>query len=298
MAIDLRNKPIAITGASSGIGAATALACARAGMPVALGARRIDKLEELVKRIRAEGGRAIALQMDVTVPELCTSLIEATVAEFGSIYSVYANAGYGVEKPVHEMVDAEVRAMFEVNFFGTLNTIRPAIEQMRKSALLFGEKYRGHILICSSCLSKMFLPYFSVYSATKAAQNHIGRSMNLELRSEGIAVSTIHPISTRTEFFETAERLSANGSMIAHSPDMFTQTADLVANRTVACLRRPRPEVWTGFAGHFVRFGMSVNTLLPRLADMTLYGMVKRRQATYGKSPAAASTVSAAPKTS
>lgn len=284
MAIDLRDKPIAITGASSGIGAATALACARAGMPVALGARRIDKLDALVNRIRAGGGRAIAIQMDVAVPEQCKALIEATVAEFGSLYSVYANAGYGVEKPVHEMGDAEIRAMFEVNFYGTLNTIRPAIEHMRKVSPLPGESRRGHVLICSSCLGKMFLPYFSVYSATKAAQNHIGRSLNLELRPEGIAVSTIHPISTKTEFFETAERLSANGSMIAHSPDMFTQTADFVASRTVACLRRPRPEVWTGFAGHFVRFGMSVNTLMPRLADLTLYGMVKRRLATYGRS--------------
>jgi len=285
MAIDLRNKPIAITGASSGIGAATAIACARAGMPVALGARRIDKLETIVKQIRSEGGRAIAVPMDVAVPEQCTALIDATVAEFGSLYAVYANAGYGVEKPVHEMVDAEVRAMFEVNFFGTLNTIRPAIIQLRKESLSPGERCRGHILICSSCLGKMFLPYFSVYSATKAAQNHIGRSMNLELRPEGIAVSTVHPISTRTEFFETAEKLSANGSMIAHSPEMFTQTAEFVAKRTVACLRRPRPEVWTGFAGHFVRFGMSFNTLFPAIADLTLYGMVKRRLAAYGRSP-------------
>ena len=286
MAIDLRNKPIAITGASSGIGAATAIACARAGMPVALGARRVEKLDAVVKRIRAAGGRAIAIPMDVAVPEQCQALIDATVAEFGSLYSVYANAGYGVEKPVHEMVDAEIRAMFEVNFFGTLNTIRPAIDQMRKASLLPGERRRGHILICSSCLGKMFLPYFSVYSATKAAQNHIGRSMNLELRPEGISVSTVHPITTKTEFFETAEKLSANGSMIAHSPDMFTQTAEFVADRTVACLRRPRPEVWTGFAGHFVRFGMSFNTLFPRVADLTLYGMVKRRLATYGRSSA------------
>ncbi len=290
MTIELKKRPIAITGASSGIGAATALRCARAGMPVALGARRVDKLDALVAAIRAEGGQAIALKMDVTDPAQCRGLIEETVQEFGSIYSVYANAGYGIERPVHEMPDAEVRAMFEVNLFGTLNIIRPALEHMRRAP---GPR-RGHILICSSCVGKMFLPYFSVYSATKAAQSHIGRGMNLELRPEGIAVSTIHPISTRTEFFTTAESLSANGKMIAHSPDLFTQTADFVAKRTVACLRRPRPEVWTGFAGHFVRFGMSVCTLVPRLPDLTLGGMVKRRVASYTRSTpdagAAAST--------
>lgn len=283
MAIDLRNKPIAITGASSGIGAATALACARAGMPVALGARRMDKLDAIVKRIRSEGGRAIAVAMDVAEPEQCQSLVDATVAEFGSLYAVYANAGYGVEKPVHEMSNDEVRIMFEINFFGTLNTIRPALEAIRRTPAAADRSPRGHILICSSCLGKMFLPYFSVYSATKAAQSHIGRAMNLELRPEGIAVSTIHPISTKTEFFDTVERLSGNGKMIAHSPELFVQTADFVASRTVACLRRPRPELWTGFAGHFVRFGMCVNTLFPRIADLSLYGMVKRRIATYGR---------------
>jgi short-subunit dehydrogenase len=271
MAIDLRNKPIAITGASSGIGAATALACAAAGMPVAIGARRADKLDSVVKRIRANGGRAIAIPMDVADPAQCRTLIDATVSEFGSLYAVYANAGYGVEKPVHEMTDDEVRIMFEINFFGTLNTIRPAIEHMRRAAAPTGRGLRGHVLICSSCLGKMFLPYFSVYSATKAAQNHIGRAMNLELRPERIAVSTVHPISTRTEFFETVEKLSGNGHMIEHSPEMFTQSADFVARCTTACLRSPRPEVWTGFAGHFVRFGMSVNTLIPRLADLSLY---------------------------
>lgn len=285
MAVDLRNKPIAITGASSGIGAATAIACAKAGMPVALGARRTDKLEAIVRRIRDQGGRAIAVPMDVAEPDQCRALIDATVAEFGSLYAVYANAGYGVEKPVHEMNIDEVRVMFEINFFGTLNTIRPALEQMRRSGPSRDGSPRGHILICSSCLGKMFLPYFSVYSATKAAQSHIGRAMNLELRPEGITVSTVHPISTRTEFFDTVERLSGNGKMIAHSPEMFTQTAEFVAGRTVACLRRPRPEVWTGLAGHFVRFGMSVNTLFPRIADLSLYGMVKRRLATYGRTP-------------
>ncbi len=295
MPIDLKGKPIAITGASSGIGAATALACARAGMPVAIGARRKDKIEELVARIRSEGGRAIGMCTDVADPAQCRELIEATVNEFGSIYAVYANAGYGFEKPVHEMLDSDIRAMFEVNFFGTLNTIRPALEHIRKAPWSASGEKRGHVLICSSCLSKMFLPYFSVYSASKAAQNHIGRAMNLELRDEGIAVTTVHPVSTRTEFSSTTERLSGNGTLIAHSPDMFTQTAEFVAARTVACLRRPRPELWTGTLGHFVRFGMSVCQLLPWVPDAALAGMVKRRKASYRSSSPGVATAAPSP---
>lgn len=287
MAIDLRGRPIAITGASSGIGAATAVECARAGMPVALGARRVEKLDAVVKRIRDEGGRAIAVPMDVAEPSQCQSLIDATVSEFGSVYAVYANAGYGVEKPVHEMSNEEIRVMFEINFFGTLNTIRPALAHMRAAPATHTSGPRGHVLICSSCLAKMFLPYFSVYSATKAAQSHVGRAMRLELRHEGVEVSTVHPISTRTEFLDTAEKLSGQGTLIAHSPGFMVQTAEFVARRTVACLRRPRAEVWTGLRGQFVKFGMSVCTLFPALADLSLAGMVKRRLEHYPRSDAA-----------
>src|SRR5882724_761167 len=125
--IDLTGKPIAITGASSGIGRATAIACAAAGMPVALGARRVEKLESAVREITAAGGRAIAVPTDVDKPEDCRRLVDRTVAEFGSIYAVFANAGYGFEKAMADTTDAELRAIFETNFFGTMNTIRPAM---------------------------------------------------------------------------------------------------------------------------------------------------------------------------
>src|SRR5215468_7974592 len=100
MGADLRGKPIAITGASSGIGAATAIECARAGMPVAIGARREDKLREVAELVRRAGGagtRVITVVIDTCKPEDCRRFVDATVAEFGSIYSVFANAGYSVE---------------------------------------------------------------------------------------------------------------------------------------------------------------------------------------------------------
>src|SRR4051812_42586613 len=98
--IDLSGKSIAITGASSGIGRATALACAAAGMPVALGARRVDKLKAAVDEITAKGGRAIAVPTDVTSPDDCRRLLDTAVAELGPLYAVFANAGYGIEKPM------------------------------------------------------------------------------------------------------------------------------------------------------------------------------------------------------
>jgi short-subunit dehydrogenase len=279
--IELKGKPIAITGASSGIGAATALACARAGMPVAISARRADKLEEVAARIREVGGRVLVSQVDVTSTADCQRFIEETIDAFGSVYAVYANAGYGLEVPVHAMTDRQMRDMFETNFFGTMNTIWPAVPHMVKAGA-------GHILICSSCLARMPIPYYGAYSATKAAQHHAGRAMRLELEPFGVHVSTVHPIGTKTEFFDQVKHRTGSAELIEHTPDTFMQTPSFVAACTVKCLRRPKAEVWTGVSGRFVRFGMSVTALLPRVGDVFVRGMVKRRMAQAERIAAAA----------
>jgi short-subunit dehydrogenase len=240
-------------------------------MPVALGARRVDKLEAVAATIRQLGGRVIVQACDVTSPADCRALVDASVREFGSIHAVYANAGYGIERSALDTSDDEYRAIFETNFFGSLNVIRPAVEYMRAAG-------RGHVLLCSSCLSKVSVPFYSAYSATKAAQAHIGRAMRLELVGTGIEVSIVCPIGTKTEFFDALQhRSGTDSSLVQHTPDAFKQTSEFVADLTVKCLRRPVPEVWTGFRGRFVRFGMSVMTLWPWIADRTLRGMVARR---------------------
>jgi short-subunit dehydrogenase len=273
MPIDLRGKPIIITGASSGIGRSTALECARAGMPVLLTARREDRLKDAAERIRAAGGRALALAGDVADPDSCRRAVDACLNDFGSVYSVFANAGYGVERPIHRMTDAEIRAMFEVNFFGTLHSIRPALPHMIAA-------HAGHLLICSSCLAKFAIPYFGLYSATKAAQNHISRAMSLELKPHGVHVSSVHPIGTRTEFFETAQRLSGDQLMLQHTPPLFTQSAERVARAVVRCLRKPKPEVWTST---LIRLGMAVAMPIPWAAEMGVRGMVSDYLARNGK---------------
>lgn len=278
-AIELRDKPIAITGASSGIGAATAIACAAAGMPVALGARRADKLQNVVDRITASGGRAIAVTMDVRSDQDNQRLIDRCVQNFGSIYAVYANAGYGEEAAVHEMSDHQVREMFETNFFGTLSTVRAALPRLMSNAP-GATGVRGHVLICSSCLGKLPVPYYGVYSATKAAQNHIGRAMNLELRGQGVRVSTVHPIGTRTEFFGVMQERSGDKPLRSlHTPESMMQPAELVARKTVECLHRPRAEVWTGPKGLLIRAAMAAAMVMPGVMDRVLAGMLDRSAA-------------------
>lgn len=265
--IPLDGKPIAITGASSGIGAATALACAAAGMPVALGARRLDRLGALAERIRALGGRALAHRVDVTDEGSCRELVERTVAEFGSIYAVYANAGYGHEVPMHRMTDADLRAIFEANFFGSMHVIRAALARMIPARA-------GHVLLCSSALSRLSIPNYGAYCATKAAQNHVGRAMGMELRPLGIHVSVVLPVRTRTEFADQARAHSPGDAPVYRTPDSLLQSPERGAARTVACLRRPRPEVWMSTP---VRLLLALSVACPALTDRVVRRVTRAR---------------------
>lgn len=270
--IDLTGKPILIAGASSGIGAATAEACAKAGMPVLLTARREGKLQQVAARIRSAGGTAETLAADITSADDCARAVEKCVEAFGSIYSVYANAGYGFETPVHECLtddpaEDRVRAIFETNFFGTLNAIRPALPRMIEAGA-------GHVLICSSSIGKFTVPRFGPYCASKAAQWHIARAMNAELRPKGIFVSSVHPIGTKTEFFDEAAKRSGGQSLTENTPAIFMQPADKVAKGIVKCLRRPRAEVWTSTP---VKLIAGLLTAAPNATDWLMHRMERGR---------------------
>lgn len=275
--IELTNKPIAITGASSGIGRATALLCAQAGMPVLLSARRRDKLDAVRAEIEAAGGRAEVLVDDVASEGAGERLARACSDAFGSVYAVFANAGYGFEAPVFgatddetDRLEAHARAMFETNFWASVATLRGALPFMRQAGA-------GHMLLCSSCLSKLGLPYYSVYCASKAAQDHYGRALRHELRSERIAVSTVHPVGTRTEFFDRAKEKSAGTTLFERTPNAMLQPPSAVGRAVVRRLRSGRGgEVWTGFTR---RLPFAAAVLLPGMTDAVLRKMVAKRRA-------------------
>lgn len=259
------NRSIIVTGASSGIGAATAIACADAGMHVVLNARRADRLRDLAARIESLDRRATVIAGDVTEPDISQRMLDAASDLPGGLYAVFANAGYGTDRPTHEMTMDEVRAMFEVNFFAAFDLVqRAARTLMERSA-------SGHLLMCSSCLAKFTMPGTGVYSASKAAQNHVCRAMRAELRAHNVDVTSVHPVGTRTEFFEvSAERAGKRGrgaTVADRTPRMFMQSPERVAFAVVRCLRRPKPEVWTST---LVRLMAGVMTMSPRLGDFAM----------------------------
>ena len=267
MTLHLPGRPIAITGAGTGIGRATAIACAAEGMPVALAGRREDPLREVEEIITRAGGRAMVSVTDVAHADQCAALIDQTVVAFGAIYAVFANAGYGLRGPVHTLSDQAIRDIFETNFWGSLNVIRPALPHMLAAGA-------GHILMCSSCLSKLGTPFTAPYSASKAMQDHFGRAMRHELAPLGLHVSTIHPIGTRTEFIDAANRASGGTGGSLPPPRAFTQPAERVARAVVACLQRPRGEVWTS---RTIRLAFAAATACPGLADWAMARIIRRR---------------------
>lgn len=266
--IDLTAKPICITGASSGIGRATALACARSGMPVVASARRGDRLNSLVDEIRAQGGKGEAVVADVAEEGSGEAIIERCMEVFGSVYAVFANAGYGYESAHADSTPEQVRAIFETNLFGSLRVIDAAIPPLM-------QQRSGHILVCSSCLSVLPTPFYWAYSATKAAQHHLASALRYELAPAGVHVSSVHPIGTKSEFFDAARERSASARFLDTPSGSFAQTPERVARGVVAGLRRPRPEIWT-HAGARVAFNLS--SLTPRLRDVIMRRVDNRRR--------------------
>jgi short-subunit dehydrogenase len=234
-------------------------------MDVVIAARRADRLEDLARRIRDLGRRAVPVAVDVTDAGASARLLDAAEVELGGFYAVFANAGIGLYKPMHETEDQALREIFEINFFASVDLVRAAAGRLLDAGL------PGHLLMCSSCLSKFSIPRHGHYSATKAAQNHVCRAMRMELRDRGIEVASVHPIATRTEFFEVSQDRSGlpadQPTVVERMPRLFVQSPERVARAIVRCLRRPRPEVWTSFS---MRQVAAMVTSMPRLLDAIL----------------------------
>lgn len=245
---------VAITGASAGIGRATALRLARDGWDVAICARRAEPLEEAARAIRAAGGRVCAVRADVTAPEDMRAFADATRRAFGAIDAVVCNAGYGLYGAI-DAVDAEaMRRMFDVNVFGTVHALQAMLPEMRARG-------RGHIVMVSSIVGRRGIPFMGPYSASKFAQTGLGECVRAELRDSGIHVTLVYPISTETEFFD----VMAAHSGFATRASGPRQSAETVAAAIARALRHPVAEVYPYRPSRLLTI---VNALAPRLTDV------------------------------
>lgn len=254
----IEDSVIVITGASAGIGKALAQRLARMNARLVLAARRIDRLEALNHEL---GSQHLTAQVDVSKPAECHRLIERTIEHFGRIDTLVCNAGYGVASPIMQTKYDEIEQLFRTNVFGTIDCIQAAVPAMSRQGVQQG--YRGQIVIVSSAAARRGLPYFGTYSATKAAQLSLAEALRIELKPLKIAVTSVHPIGTDTDFFTTAASMGQT-TMPPRSKWEVHQSPDTVARVMIRAMHRPRPEVWP-FAP--ARLGLSIATLVPRLVD-------------------------------
>jgi NADP-dependent 3-hydroxy acid dehydrogenase YdfG len=181
-----------ITGASTGIGAASARAAAEAGWNLALAARSVDKLDGLVADIGAE--RALAIPCDVTNYEDQEAMVRAARERFGRLDAVFANAGTGGEPGGFSGAPPESwRRIVETNILGVAYTLRASLAALKES--------RGHLLITGSIAGRRTLPG-SMYSASKWAVSAIGYGVREEIKGSGVRVTLIEPGMVDTPFFD------------------------------------------------------------------------------------------------
>jgi short-subunit dehydrogenase len=262
--MDLSGRVAVITGASSGIGLATARHLAREGVAVVIGARRRDRLDQAVEEMRSRGGRAEALVGDVTSESDVQRLVEHACRTFGQLDIMVCNAGFGYYGTVEETPTATMQRMMDVNFMGTFYGARAALPHFRARG-------RGHLIIVSSIVGQRGIAMMSGYSATKAAQVAFAESLRTEFNGTGIAISVVLPVSTETEFRSAMER-DYGYSVSGLGPK---QSVDDVAGAIVACVRKPRPEVYPHASARALAI---VNAVAPGLTDKIVKKYGRRRE--------------------
>jgi NADP-dependent 3-hydroxy acid dehydrogenase YdfG len=189
---DLSGQAIAITGASSGIGEATALACAEAGAAVALAARRTERIQALAERIGAAGGTALAITTDVSDEDQSRAFIERTHSELGGLDVLVNNAGVMLLGPITDAPTEEWRRMIDANVFGVLYCTHAAVPLMRAQG-------SGHIITVSSVAGRVVRMGSGVYNLTKWGVGAFSESLRQELAPQGIRVTLVEPGMVATE---------------------------------------------------------------------------------------------------
>jgi NAD(P)-dependent dehydrogenase (short-subunit alcohol dehydrogenase family) len=250
----LKGKVTVVTGASSGIGEATARELAARGAPVVLASRAVDRLEGLRREISASGGAALAVEADVSDRGSVDAMVRRAVGEFGSLDVLVNNAGLGLSGRISEVRAEDVRHVFEVNAVGPLNCIQAALPHMGEG---------GRIVNVSSVVGKRAIPKVGAYCATKSALNALSDALRVELASKKITVTSVYPGTTRTSFRENSRRTKSEKR--GWRPKGVTP--DVVAKKIADAAERGPRDVYVTVPDRLFIAGV---TLFPGLADRVL----------------------------
>jgi short-subunit dehydrogenase len=252
------NKVAIITGASSGIGEATARRLERDGLCMTLAARRPDELDRVAREIQAAGGTALAVPTDVRDRAAIQRMVEATLDKWGRVDVLVNNAGLGYSRRVVNLDPAELRDQVSVNLVAVIECAQAVLPAMLRQR-------SGHIINVASLAGLVGLPASSVYAATKAAVVIFSDSLRREVRSYGIHVTAFCPGFVATNFSPRLKKIAEGRPDATRLPGVMR--VDYVANRIADTVRHPRRQViippgWGLLVG--------VARAMPWLADMVL----------------------------
>lgn len=230
---NIENKVVIITGASSGIGEATAYKLAQAGAKLVLGARREDKLQAIVNNIKANGGEAVYRVTDVVKAEDNQALVALAKSAFGKVDAIFLNAGLMPNSPLSALETDNWNAMVDVNIKGVLNGIAAVLPT-------FEAQKSGHILTTSSVAGLKVYPGCAVYCGTKWAVKAIMEGLRMESAQAGtnIRTATIYPAAVQSELvagITNPEMAEAMRGLY----DTYEIPAERVANVVAFALNQP-----------------------------------------------------------
>ena len=232
--MELNGKVALITGASSGIGAATALKLAAQGVKVGLAARRIDKLQALEAQIKAAGGQATSIKMDVVDLASVQAGAEQLVGTYGGIDILFNNAGLMPISDVETLKVDEWHRMVDVNVKGVLNSTAAALPHLK-------QRGEGHIVNTSSIAGRKVFPGLSVYCATKHAIAAFSEGLRLEIAPKhNIRVTCIQPGAVDTELFEQISDTGYRQQMEGLRSQMTFLSGGEIADTVLFALKSPR----------------------------------------------------------
>jgi len=227
----IKNKIVVVTGASSGLGEATARLLSAQGATVVLGARRADRLQSLAKDLESRGGKALALTTDVTRREQVKALVDSAVQAYGRIDVMINNAGLMPQAALERLKVDEWEQMIDVNIKGVLYGIAAALPHMQRQKA-------GHFINVSSVAGHRVGPGFAVYAATKYAVRALSEGLRQEVKPYNIRTTVISPGAVATELPDSVTDPDAS-KRIRTFYEQVAVPADSFARAVVFAMSQP-----------------------------------------------------------
>ena len=243
-----QDKVAIVTGASSGIGAVTAQMLAQRGVRVTLAARRAEMLEQMAQQIKAQGGEALSLPADVTQPDQVQNMVTQTLAHWGRLDYLIANAGQYIQSPVAEMSLETLERSLAINFYAQVYCILEALPHLKAQG-------SGHIVIVCSMDAKTPMVDDAPYVAAKSAISGFGDVLRQELHGTGVDVSIIYPGRVDTQMIQGMRFLAITKPM---PPEIVAKAILRSIERRQVSIILPPQAKWLNLA-HFVH---------PKISDL------------------------------